>query len=161
MRISSVARLWLFAAPLFVLAGAAVAQSQSPTQPAAPNDSNLSFAGVIAKQPAKPKAPDVPAPPSAWPRLEPGAVICRSEDDLLHRAALLRGEPAGPADCRPITVPTAIQIVHRAGPGRTEIKVTAHDETGWTDAWLPGTPPPGRTPTPPPQPAGGSTAGSQ
>ena len=156
MRISSVARLGLLAVPLFCVAGSALAQSQSQSQPVAPNDSTVSFAGVIAKQPAKPKAPDVPAPPSAWPRLDPGAVICRSEDDLLHRAALLRGEPAGPADCRQVTVPTAIQILHRAGPGRIEVKVTARDEIGWTDAWLPGTPPPGRTPTPPVQPAGGS-----
>lgn len=160
MRISSVARLWLLAAPLVVMAGASVAQPQSQAQAPAPNDSNISFAGVLAKPAPKPKLPDVPAPPSAWPRLDPGAVICRSEDDLMHRAAMLRGEPAGPADCRPITMPTAIQVLHRAGPGRTEVKLTARDETGWTDAWLPGTPPPGSTHTPVPQPVSGSANGN-
>jgi hypothetical protein len=58
----------------------------------------------------------------------------------------MRGETAEPADCRPISQPTAIRIVQRAGLGRTEVKLTARDETGWTDAWLPSSPPPGTTP---------------
>lgn len=140
MRISSVARLWLLGAPLFLAAQSAVAQAPPP-QP--PNDSNINFGGVLAKQPPKPTLPDLPAPPSAWPRLDRGAVLCRSEDDLMRRAAIMRGEQAGPADCRPINQPTAIHIVHRAGPGRTEVQITGHSDTGWTDAWLPAAPPPG------------------
>lgn len=127
-------------ASLFVAAAPALAQVRPP------NDSNINLGGMLAKPPPKPTMPDVPAPPSAWPRLEPGAVLCRSEDDLQRRAALMRGEQSGPADCLPITVPTAIQIVQRAGLGRTEVKVTGGDETGWTDAWLPATPPPGMNP---------------
>lgn len=140
MRISSVARLWLLAAPLFVAAVPAMAQIRPPS------DSNLNFGGMLAKKTPQATVPDVPAPPSAWPRLDPGAVLCRSADDLTRRAAIMRGEQAGPADCRPISQPTAIQIVQRAGLGRTEVKLTGRDETGWTDAWLPATPPPGSTP---------------
>ncbi|HVC59710.1 MAG TPA: hypothetical protein VND19_05005 [Acetobacteraceae bacterium] len=140
MRISSVARIWLLAAPLLVPAVPALAQVRPPT------DSIVNYGGMLAKKPPAPTLPDVPAPPSAWPRLDPGAVLCRGEGDLRRRAALMRGEQAGPADCQPITVPTAIQIVRRAGPGATEVRLTGRDETGWTDAWLPATPPPGSTP---------------
>lgn len=140
MRISTVARLLPFVAPLCVMAAPALAQVKPP------NDSNINFTGMLAKKPKAPTTPDVPAPPSAWPRLDPGAVLCSTEDDLVRRAALMRGEQAGPADCRSISQPTAIQIVQRAGLGRTEVKLTGRDETGWTDAWLPPTPPPGTTP---------------
>ena len=139
MRILSFARPWLLGAPLFLVTVPVMAQLQPP------GNSNINFGGILAKKAPPAKMPDVPAPPSAWPRLDPGAVLCRSEDDLARRAAIMRGEQAGPADCRPIRVPTAIQIVQRAGLGSTEVKVTGRDETGWTDAWLPATPPPGTT----------------
>ncbi len=155
MRISSVARLWLLAAPLAVAAVPALAQLHPP------NDSNINYGGMLAKKPPAPAVPDVPAPPSAWPRLDRGAVLCRSEGDLQRRAAIMRGEPAGPADCRPITEPTAIQILQRAGPGRTEVKVTARDETGWTDAWLPSTPPLGTSPIYAGRPVSGTPTSNQ
>jgi hypothetical protein len=140
---SWILRTWPVAVLLLVAAMPAYAQTPQP-----PNDSNIVMDGMLAKKPAASKAPDVPAPPRAWPRLDRGAVLCRSADDLARRAAILRGEQAGPADCRPIVTAIAIQIVQRAGPGRTEVKVTANNETGWTDAWLPATPPRGATPTP-------------
>ncbi len=155
MRISSFAQPWLLASALLVAAVPASAQLQPPS------DSNLNFGGILAKQATKATTPGVPAPPSAWPRLDPGSVICRSEDDLARRAAIMRGEPAGPVDCRPISQPTAIQIVHRAGPGRTEVQVTGRTETGWTDAWLPPTPPPGTTPLNSGQSIGGNPTSSQ
>lgn len=142
MRMNSSARLWLFAMPLLLAAAPALGQAPDLTRP----DANVNYGGMLAKQAPAPRAPDVAAPPMAWPRLDPGAVLCRSADDLARRAAIMRGEQAGPADCRPITAPTAIQIVHRAGPGSTEVKLTARNETGWTDAWLPATPPPGTSP---------------
>jgi hypothetical protein len=140
MRISSVALLGLLAAPLFVAAMPALAQLQPPS------DSNISFGGLLEKKKAPAVMPDVAAPPSAWPRLDRGAVLCRTEDDLQRRAEIMRGEQAGPADCRLISQPTAIQIVQRAGLGRTEVKLTSRDETGWTDAWLPSAAPPGTAP---------------
>jgi hypothetical protein len=155
MQKSSVVRLWLLAAPLFVVALPALAQTPPPA------DSNINFGGMLAKKAPQATLPDVPAPPSAWPRLDPGAVLCRSEDDLLRRSAIMRGEQAGPADCRPITTPTAIQIMHRAGPGRTEVQITGRDLTGWTDAWLPATPPPGSTPINAGEPVGAASASSR
>ena len=150
MRIPSITRPWLLAS---ALPGCGLARRGATTPAAERQQTQLRR---DAGQEAAPQAiPDVPAPPRAWPRLDPGAVLCRTEDDLARRAAILRGDQGGPADCRPITMPTAIQIVHRAGPGRTEVQVSGHTETGWTDAWLPPTPPPGTTPSrravPPPQ----------
>jgi hypothetical protein len=155
MRTSLVAQLWLLAAPLLVAAVPAAAQLHPP------NDSNINLGGILAKKPTPATVPDVPAPPSAWPRLAPGAILCRSEDDLMRRAAIMRGEQQGPADCRPMSQPTAIQIVHRAGPGRTEVQITGHTDTGWTDAWLPATPPAGSNPIQAGQLAGAGAAGGR
>jgi hypothetical protein len=139
MQTVSIARPWLLALPLVLAATSTLAQTHPPS------DSALNFGGVLAKKAPAPTVPDVPAPPSAWPRLDPGAVLCATEDDLVRRAEILRGEQAGPADCHQITQPTAIHIVQRAGLGRTQVQITGHTDTGWTDAWLPASPPPGST----------------
>jgi hypothetical protein len=88
-------------------------------------------------------APIEQARPDAWPRLDPGAVLCRSEADLTQLAAFRRGETTTRPACQIIRSPTAIQIVHRVGPGKTEVTVTAQNNLdGWTDAWLPEKAPP-------------------
>ena len=94
--------------------------------------------GLLEKK-AKPGAPDVKAAPQAWPRLDPGAALCRTGADLDRLAAnRARTEGAGPADCQIVRVPTAIQIVQRAGPGRTQVRLSEQAATiGWTDVWLP------------------------
>jgi hypothetical protein len=129
------------AACLGLLGGAIPAVAQS-------NDSNISFAGagLLPKKP-RPGPPDVRAQPLAWPRLDPGAVLCRSEDDLSRLARRRSGQTVdGPVDCQIIRVATAITIVERKGPGRTEIKVNdASAQPGWTDAWLPERAPIGAT----------------
>jgi len=131
--------LGLMTVPL--VCASVVASAQTPT-----DDSNVHFQGMLDRHSkAAAVAPSVPAPPSAWPRLDPGSVICRSQDDLQRRAALMRGEQAGAADCQAITQPTAIKILERAGPGATEIQITSNSLMGWTDAWLPANPPPGTT----------------
>jgi hypothetical protein len=146
MRITRFVWLGLLAAPLVCAAlpvwaqGASqggVSQGQAP-----PSDSNIHFQGMLKKDagPAPPP-PRVAAPPSAWPRLDPGSVLCRSQDDLQRRAALMRGDQVAPPDCQSITQPTAITILDRVGPGATEVQVTSNSQTGWTDAWLPATPP--------------------
>ena len=87
--------------------------------------------------------PPVPrAQPTVWPRLDPGAVLCRTEDDLERHAANMTARVSGgssqPADCRVIGLATGIQILSRQGLGRTEVQLkTPGNETGWTDAWLP------------------------
>jgi hypothetical protein len=105
----------------------------------------VNYGGMLAKKPEQPKAPDVAAPPAAWPRLDTGAVVCRTQADLQRHAAAMLGQATGPADCRLVNQATAISIVGRYGPGQTEVSITGTGETAWTDAWLPATPPPGST----------------
>jgi hypothetical protein len=96
------------------------------------------------------KAPGPPAPrarPLAWPRLDPGAVLCNTEDDLDRHASNMTARVSGgstlTADCHIISQPIGIQILSRRGPGRTQVKL-ADDATGWTDVWLPDKAPAGR-----------------
>lgn len=86
----------------------------------------------------RPGPPDVRVPAAPWPRLDPGAIMCRTEADLARLAANRSGSPdGGPADCMVINRPTAIQILQRQGPGRTQVQVSGASQVGWTDAWLP------------------------
>ncbi len=82
--------------------------------------------------------PAIKSHADAWPRLDPGAVICKTEDDLQRLAASRRGERVAPPNCQMIRTATAIQIEKRAGPGRTQVLLTDQNGVeGWTDAWLP------------------------
>ena len=83
--------------------------------------------------------PDVKAAPQAWPRLDPGAAFCRTDADLSRLAAnRARTGDGGRADCQIMRVATAVQIVRRDGPGRTQVRLTDQPNvTGWTDVWLP------------------------
>lgn len=114
-----------------------------------PSDSNVSFdAGALMPRKPRPGLPDVKAQPLAWPRLDPGAVLCRTEADLDKLGARRNGEPVdGPIDCQIVRTATAISIVERKGPGRAEVKTSdprSDGVTGWTDAWLPDKSPVGR-----------------
>lgn len=79
------------------------------------------------------------------PRLEPGAVLCRSLEALDQRQALVAratadgaDEPALPAGCALVAHRIAVEVLERRGMGRTRVKTQArHPEEGWTDAWLP------------------------
>jgi hypothetical protein len=110
---------------------------------AQPSDSNVSFdaPGLLPKKPKLSGLPDVKAQPLAWPRLDPGAVLCRTEDDLDRLGARRRGETVdGSIDCQVVRAAMAISIVMRKGPGRVEVKTSdpkVDAITGWTDAWLP------------------------
>jgi hypothetical protein len=104
--------------------------------------------GLTGKKQAAPPPPPR-AQPAVWPRLDPGAVLCRTEDDLDRHAANMTARVNGgdtrAADCRIIPLPTGIQIISRQGLGRTQVRLNTTDEvTGWTDAWLPDKAPPGR-----------------
>ncbi|MFL5254490.1 MAG: hypothetical protein ACJ8AI_16640 [Rhodopila sp.] len=112
-------------------------------QQAPPDDGKISFQSSALLKKPKPGLPDVPAPPQAWPRLEAGAVVCRTEGDLDRLAARHAGEPSGgPVDCQLIHNPTAIAIVGRHGPAKTEVRLTSGQgsqvgTTGWTNTFLP------------------------
>jgi hypothetical protein len=108
----------------------------------------LDAPGLLPKKKA-PAPPPPTAPPTAWPRLDPGAVFCQTEDDLARHASNMVAQVGGgtteAADCRIIGNPVAIQILNREGLGRTQVKLAGPaGETGWTDAWLPAKPPPAR-----------------
>jgi hypothetical protein len=140
MQIRTLSRLGMLATPLLCVSVLAAAQVKPP------DDSNVNYGGILRqKHGSEAPPPPVAAPPAAWPRLDPGSVICRSQDDLQRRAALMRGEQTAAPDCQPISQPTAIKILDRAGPGATEVQITSNSQTGWTDAWLPTNPPPGAT----------------
>ncbi|HEX2943665.1 MAG TPA: hypothetical protein VHO91_21595 [Rhodopila sp.] len=98
--------------------------------------------------PKKPKAgpPEIKPQATVWPRLDPGAIFCHSEEDLRKVAARRSGQTVnGPIDCQIIQVATGISILHRDGPGLVEVQTTNPNAggVGWTDAWLPNREPPG------------------
>ncbi len=82
--------------------------------------------------------------PEPWPRLDPGAVFCRSAEDLQQRAVLIRAQldggapaPTSTSACPLVRVPTPIEVVERRGPGVTQVRVKADGTVGWTDVYLP------------------------
>jgi hypothetical protein len=134
-------RMMLIAAAM-LLPVAGLAQEQARALPQPPTDSNilLNAPGILPSKKRPPGLPDVKASPLAWPRLDPGAVICRSEDDLARLAERRRGDRVeGSLDCQVVRAVTPIAIVQRKSPGMTQIKTNdaASGGLGWTDAWLP------------------------
>ena len=125
-------KILLLGACLALLPPSAVALAQN-------SNVLLNAPGLLPKKPG-PGLPDVKTTPLAWPRLDPGAVICRSESDLGRLVARRRGEPVeGPVDCQVVRAATGIAIVQRKGPGMTQVTTNnpASGGAGWTDAWLP------------------------
>ena len=98
--------------------------------------------------PQQSPAPTAPFLPEIWPRLEEGALICKSRDDLVrYQTQIANGSsittPGQPPDCHTIRKQTGIQILAHDGPSRTQIVTTDESkETGWTNSHLPSTPPP-------------------
>jgi hypothetical protein len=130
MRLSHVRMAGLVVASVAACAGIALADP--------PPNVQLDMPGILGTK-KKPGPPEVKAQPLAWPRLDPGAVLCRTEADLARLSARRGGDnTAGPADCRIVAIATAVTIVARKGPGRTQVQVGGSaDTTGWTDVWLP------------------------
>jgi len=99
-----------------------------------------------------PQQSAAPTPPTAvpepWPRLDTGAILCKSRDDLVRHQMQIAAGPSvaapGPTpDCGIIQKQTAIQILDRDGLSRTHVVLTDETkQTGWTDSYLPSTPPP-------------------
>jgi hypothetical protein len=133
------------------LAGTTVA-AQSPGGAAPPDDGTGASQNhhqhrrdLSNEQAKKPPLPEVKVTPEPWPRLDPGAVFCRTAEDLRQHLAFvsarLDGNTSGfaePAGCRVIRAQTAVAVLGREGPGRTQVRMSnAPAETGWTDAFLP------------------------
>jgi hypothetical protein len=89
-----------------------------------------------------------PAVPEPWPRLDAGALLCKSRDALVrYQTQVADGASAATArktsDCRAIEKQIGIQILDSDGPSRTQIVTTDESkQTGWTNTYLPSTPPP-------------------
>ncbi len=98
--------------------------------------------------PQQSPAPTTPSLPEIWPRLEDGALLCKSRDDLVrYQTQIANGASATtagqPPDCHNIRKQTGIQILGHDGPSRTQIVTTDESkETGWTNSYLPSAPPP-------------------
>nr|WP_294527448.1 hypothetical protein [uncultured Rhodopila sp.] len=132
---------------LSAVAGVLVIAAGAMAQP--PTDSNVKFEapGLLVKKPP-PGPPEVKGPLQAWPRLEAGAVLCRTEDDLDRLAARHRGEAVGgPIGCQIMRASTPITVIQRKAQGRTEVRTNNPNAggSGWTDVWLPERAPPGST----------------
>jgi hypothetical protein len=84
--------------------------------------------------------------PEVWPRLDPGALFCKTESDLIRYQTELAGRQASraaaPPKCRMIEETTGIIILDRPNLSRTKVELSAtSNQVGWTDAFLPATPP--------------------
>ena len=84
-----------------------------------------------------------------WPRLEAGATLCRTLEDL-KRLEDREAAGAGPAQvaCHLLPRMTPVTILARSGPAATQVKLgTAENGGEWTNAYLPDrSPTPGRPP---------------
>ncbi len=138
-------------AVVMALAAPTVA-AQSPAGPTSPDDGNgaapnhRQHRGGQSPGQKRPAAlPEVKVTPDPWPRLDPGAVFCQTAEDLRQHLAVVAarldgngGSVAEPAGCRLIRAPTAVAVLAREAPGRTQVRMSgASAETGWTDAFLP------------------------
>jgi hypothetical protein len=99
-------------------------------------------------QTATPAPASPAAVPEPWPRLDVGALLCVSRDDLVrYQTTIADGASAAYArqvsNCHPVEKQTGIQILDTDGPSRTQIVTTDEAKlTGWTNTYLPSTPPP-------------------
>ena len=148
------------------LAGPALAQMGMGTGGGMAGTAGPSGAGRPSGQgPARAAPPPPPvASPEVWPRLDPGAVFCRSAEDLrAHEAAAANpGMDRRTPGCVTVGRMTGIRILSRQG-NVTQVEVVGpRPQTGWTDAWLPerrGTAAPGPQGGPPPGQGQGQGSG--
>ena len=77
------------------------------------------------------------------PRLEPGAVLCNTEQDLQHRGEVNRRiadgipDPGDPlSGCRLLNQERGVEVVSRVAMGRLQVKLKPTGEVGWTDAFV-------------------------
>jgi hypothetical protein len=81
-----------------------------------------------------------------WPRLDPGAIFCGTQDGLVRYQTMLSGDEASSSsaalNCRRITQPTGIKILDRVGIAQTQVQLLDQsNQVGWTNNYLPTTQP--------------------
>ena len=97
--------------------------------------------------PSAPPSHTKPAPqqpstlkPDPRQRLDAGALLCATEADLQQHEAAVAAQLDGkyapePVGCRPVRYMTAVGVISRRGPGRTQVRIPGPPERiGWTDA---------------------------
>jgi hypothetical protein len=138
----------LVVAPLLAIATPAAAQNLAPNDGARHGERNGQSATGPASQHATPSLPTAARLP--WPRLEAGATVCQTRDDLRLEADLIQARVDGvsyagaPPNCQILGQQTPIDIVTRESPAATEIRLkdrTGGGRTAWTSTWLPSQPP--------------------
>jgi hypothetical protein len=131
-------RASLVAFGVLVLPGIATAQSSGSMF----SPGGMRFGeGQSTRTKPKSTAPQGPTlKPDPRQRLDAGALLCRTESDLQqHEAAVtarLDGREAPePVGCRPVRFMTAVAVLDRHGPARTQVRIPGPPEqVGWTDA---------------------------
>lgn len=100
---------------------------------------------------ATPAVATLPPVHDPWPRLDAGALLCRTQADLQqHQAAIVArisgGHSAEPSGCWVVRAMTAVTVVERDGPARTEVRLpgSSEQQLGWTDQVMSDEPPPAR-----------------
>ena len=125
---------------LWVVACLGVLTIVTPVGAQPDSNSNVTFqSGILIRKPQA-GPPAVRRQNLAWPRLDAGAVLCRTEEDLARLARRRAGDAVdGAVDCQIVQTATAIAILRRKGPGQTEVQPSDPKgaTAGWTDAWLP------------------------
>lgn len=101
------------------------------------------------QRPQKPPAPSgqdplIHRPADRWPWLEPGTIVCSTQEELdrYHAAvaARLNGQAsAAPiGECHRLTRRTPVDIAGRNGPANLEIHLfNDANQVAWTDVWVP------------------------
>jgi hypothetical protein len=92
--------------------------------------------------------PQIKPDPQPWPRLDPGAVVCRSSADLVRYQTELGGAASTPvpvpSGCQIIQHTVGVKIIGHDGPSRTNVTISGSRlTTGWTNVFFPANPPSG------------------
>ena len=93
-------------------------------------------------------APAAPSPVASvkdpWPRLDAGAILCNSRDDLVrYQKQVATGSASSPApDCRIVEGRIGVKVLARDDPSHTQVALTDNPQkSGWTDVYLSSKPP--------------------
>ncbi len=126
-----------------VLSPEAMAQQRSRGSAAPRSGSSDSDEDKLPPSVPPPVPTLAPARGIQGPRIEPGAVLCKTDADLRHRAEVNRRRVEGVADagdplanCRLVTQVRGVEVISRVGLGLVEVRLKPSGEVGWTDVYV-------------------------